>query len=265
MPFSPELSVEKSSGDLIRSQDWNDVIHEVQRLNMAKVNKVGDTITGPLTINGTLPNHGTIIFFSQSADIEYNGGADKLFLFRDNGGKTAFIGGNIGIGTTDPRTKLEVTGTIKASKLQLAEKWLLSGDGDAQYDDDWLRLLPADGTNKYYGGFAAKKLWSEDGTVVKSDLRMKWDINSLIHPLEDLLTLRGVRFKLQGEEEESIAHLGLIAQEVEAVFPELVETGPNGMKGIRYDGLAAPLIEAVKQQQLQIDELRAEIESLKNK
>jgi hypothetical protein len=41
--------------------------------------------------------------------------------------------------------------------------------------------------------------------------------------------------------------LGLIAQEVEEVFPELVTTAPNGYKQVNYIGLIAPLIEAVKE------------------
>jgi trimeric autotransporter adhesin len=61
--------------------------------------------------------------------------------------------------------------------------------------------------------------------------------------------LRGVTFEwgenapaaLRGRE------LGVIAQEVEAVFPELVQTDASGMKRVNYQGLIAPLIEAVKE------------------
>ena len=41
--------------------------------------------------------------------------------------------------------------------------------------------------------------------------------------------------------------IGVIAQDVEAVFPELVDTGPEGYKRVNYVGLIAPLIEAVKE------------------
>ena len=53
--------------------------------------------------------------------------------------------------------------------------------------------------------------------------------------------------------------MGLIAQEVEEIFPEVIGTGPDGMKGINYAALIAPLIEAMKQQQVQIDRLRADV------
>jgi len=170
--------------------------------------------------------------------------------------------GNVGIGTTTPGAKLEVVGTTKTSKLRLADKWLLSGDGDAYTNDEWLRLFNAN-TATYYGGLAAHKLWSNSGSVEASDLRMKRDIDTLPHSLRNILALQGVRFKWQSEGNAGKDHLGLIAQEVESVFPELVETGPDGMKGIHYQGLMAPLIEAIKQQQLQIAELRTEIQALK--
>jgi len=46
--------------------------------------------------------------------------------------------------------------------------------------------------------------------------------------------------------------LGVIAQDVEPIFPVLVQTDANGMKSMNYIGLIAPMIEAIKTQQLQI-------------
>jgi Chaperone of endosialidase len=54
MPITPDLPFPKSSGDAIRSKDWNDLVTETQRLDNAKVNRSGDTITGTLTIAGAL-------------------------------------------------------------------------------------------------------------------------------------------------------------------------------------------------------------------
>jgi hypothetical protein len=69
--------------------------------------------------------------------------------------------------------------------------------------------------------------------------------------------LRGVSFEWR--ENASPGHtgadLGVVAQEVEAVFPELVRTGPDGYKTVNYLGLIAPLIEALK-------ELDARVEAL---
>jgi hypothetical protein len=51
--------------------------------------------------------------------------------------------------------------------------------------------------------------------------------------------------------------VGLIAQDVEAVLPAAVTEGPDGWKGINPTGVIALLVEAVKEQQATIDELRA--------
>jgi hypothetical protein len=64
-----------------------------------------------------------------------------------------------------------------------------------------------------------------------------------------------VRFKFKDSIPEQSYQMGVIAQEVETVFPELVETGPDNMKAVNYSGLTAVLIEAVKEQQAQISRL----------
>ena len=53
-------------------------------------------------------------------------------------------------------------------------------------------------------------------------------------------------------------HLGLIAQEVETVVPEVVDTSDDGYKSINYDNLTGLLIEAIKEQQRQIEALQAQ-------
>lgn len=63
---------------------------------------------GKLHVHAANPLQGDILLFSAKADFEYDGGADKLFVFGDSGGgKTAFIGGDVGIGTA-PISRLHV-------------------------------------------------------------------------------------------------------------------------------------------------------------
>jgi hypothetical protein len=62
--------------------------------------------------------------------------------------------------------------------------------------------------------------------------------------------LRGVTWEWRSdapEEARDQATMGVLAQEVERVFPELVETGADGIKCVNYFGLIGPLIEAVKE------------------
>ena len=58
--------------------------------------------------------------------------------------------------------------------------------------------------------------------------------------------------------------IGVIAQEVEKVLPELARTNDDGTMSVRYQGLTAVLIEAMKEQQTQIESQKSEIDVLKD-
>ena len=105
-----------------------------------------------------------------------------------------------------------------------------------------------------------------------SDRRLKENIKPIINPLQKLKKLNGVTFdwrKLTEEEEARKfqlnrgADIGVIAQEVEEVLPEIVTTREKtGYKAVKYDKLTALLIEAVKEQQTQIEELKELVNKL---
>ena len=59
--------------------------------------------------------------------------------------------------------------------------------------------------------------------------------------------------------------VGIIAQEVEKVLPEVVETRENGYKAVKYEKLTALLIQAVNEQQNQIEDLTTKINWLENR
>lgn len=95
-----------------------------------------------------------------------------------------------------------------------------------------------------------------------SDKRWKTDIKILSSPIEKLQKLSGVEFdwiedkELHGNKGHDV---GVIAQEVEEVLPEAVQTRDSGMKAVRYEKLIPLLIETIKEQQKQIDELKNKI------
>ncbi len=82
-----------------------------------------------------------------------------------------------------------------------------------------------------------------------SDKRLKTNTQSIQNALEKIKKLRGVEFNWKNESANSKKHLGLIAQEVEKVFPEAVSTGKDGYKSVEYANLIAPLVEVIKKQQ----------------
>jgi len=75
--------------------------------------------------------------------------------------------------------------------------------------------------------------------------------------LAKVTSLRGVTYKRKdGGNGDQHKQIGLIAQEVERVFPELVVPGFNRMKSLDYNGLIPILVEAIKELQAQISELQ---------
>ena len=77
-----------------------------------------------------------------------------------------------------------------------------------------------------------------------SDARTKTDVSTISNALNIVKALRGVYFTRKGETDRSV---GVIAQEVEGVLPEVVHTGGDGMKSVSYGNVVGLLIEAVKE------------------
>jgi len=86
-----------------------------------------------------------------------------------------------------------------------------------------------------------------------SDISLKEHIHSIEDPLEKVLQINGVGFRWKDTKEDSI---GVIAQDIEEILPELVKNNDH-IKTINYNGLIGVLIEAVKEQQRQIEELKS--------
>jgi hypothetical protein len=101
-----------------------------------------------------------------------------------------------------------------------------------------------------------------------SDIRFKENVTPIEKALEKIEKIGGYTY--DWKEENKIEHgyegndVGVIAQEIEAVLPQLVQTRESGYKAVKYDKLVALLIEGIKEQQYQIDELRNKIEKLEN-
>jgi trimeric autotransporter adhesin len=129
--------------------------------------------------------------------------------------------GNVGIGTNNPNTKLDVAGVVNATS----------------------------------------------GYTQVSDIRYKRNVTKLHNPLNNLLQLNGAQYYFNQEDFpamnfSSSKQIGLIAQEVEKVFPELVSANNEGYKSVNYTGLIPVMIESIKEQQKQIEKQNEQIEKL---
>jgi len=139
-----------------------------------------------------------------------------------------------------------------------------------------------DGGTRIYGQIQASGDLQVDGDITygslsaRSDIRLKSNIKSLTNSLDQVKRLRGISFNWKEKSninnvDRCNQHIGLIAQEVEEVIPELVNTAPDGYKSVEYANLVAVLVEAIKEQQVMIDnqkneigDLKSEIEDLRN-
>ena len=90
-----------------------------------------------------------------------------------------------------------------------------------------------------------------------SDINLKENIKIIEDPLDKIIKLNGVTFNWKENQKPSI---GVIAQELQEVLPELVTQGD--IKSVNYNGLIGVLIEAVKEQQKQIEELKDLVKNL---
>ncbi|CAN0006315.1 unnamed protein product, partial [Chrysoparadoxa australica] len=103
-------------------------------------------------------------------------------------------------------------------------------------------------------------------TITPSDKRLKRDIISIDHSLAIVRELNGVRYtwneKAPGDR-PGTKDIGVIAQEVEIVLPELVKETPDGYKAVNYSQVVAVLIEAIKELDTEVNALQIENARLK--
>ena len=106
--------------------------------------------------------------------------------------------------------------------------------------------------------------WKLNGLPIEttSDGRLKINITPLQNSLDKILQLQGVEYDRTDYEKHEI---GMVAQEVEKVIPDLVKEDSEGTKILEYQNLTAVLVEAIKEQQEQIDSLKQTVQELSTK
>jgi hypothetical protein len=126
-----------------------------------------------------------------------------------------------------------------------------------------------------YSLYVVGTTYCTSGSWSASDIRWKKNISDLDNVLDKALQLKSVSYNWKQEEFpekgfDSGTQIGLIAQDVEKVFPELVRTDDNGYKAVSYEKLSVILLESMKEQQHEIEttkkenvELKSELQSLK--
>jgi hypothetical protein len=93
-----------------------------------------------------------------------------------------------------------------------------------------------------------------------SDKRLKDNLKPISNSLEKLQKLTGYEFDWNEKQDTYEGHdVGVVAQEVEEVLPEVVATRDSGYKAVKYEKMIPLLIEAIKEQQQQINKLEEKL------
>ncbi|GAB2944638.1 hypothetical protein GCM10027048_06890 [Hymenobacter coalescens] len=183
--------------------------------------------------------------------------------------------GNVGLGLTSPQARLHVDGSVKINGANTLEFGANVSGKQAQAGTIGYGNITADALNIVGAGTTAANrkvvIYSEGGMAVNgnltlhgvvassSDQRLKTDVRPLGGTLAGVLALQGRRYRFRAGKGPQGEQLGFIAQELEQIYPELVSTGPDGLKAVNYAQLTPVLVEALKEQQRQIEALRAEV------
>lgn len=198
---------------------------------------IADNGSGTVTISAQIENDDVGWYQNGNQNIESSGSVAITGSFTSKGGATlGDAGGDV----------ITVTGQLTGSSGGYFNGNV--GIGVAP-DGNYGLVLPNDATT---GQIKATSY------ITYSDETLKRDIKPIRNSIDKIRLMRGVTYKTH---KSSKPEIGLIAQEVNKIVPEVVDT-TSGLLGIDYSRLTPILIEALKEQQKQIDELKLQISVL---
>ncbi len=226
-PTNPETAMvvagkTESRGGLIIRRDNDDGLASNQGTN--KQTRLLDDFT-ELDLN---TQEWKVRFVSQY-DNGVNPTADTSFVFTADG-----VGAStsMGINTTTPDKTLDVEWDAA-----ITDALIIGFPSTASAGTDKLKINGNTRADAYY---------------YNSDRRYKSDIEVLSSPLANLLKISGYSYFNKLSQKQDI---GIIAQEIETVYPQLVQTDAEWYKSVQYGNLVAPIIEAIKELSTKIDSL----------
>jgi hypothetical protein len=175
--------------------------------------------------------------------------------------------GYVGINNASPAYRLDVSGAVRFSDgsssilISGGNLYPLSSASLGNYGSMWTSIF-------------AQNAYFSYSPVILSDSKYKTNVKDLSSMGDKLKLLRPVTYTLNISKEittaepriqESPAQYGLIAQELQEVFPEIVAAQEDGTLGVRYMELIPVLIKAYQEQQAELEALKERISKLEKK
>jgi hypothetical protein len=176
--------------------------------------------------------------------------------------------GNVGVKTTTPATDFTVNGATTINALSTPNWGSAIRTTVSNIDACAYHLY-----NNYYSSdvfyvVGEGRVMCRLGLYQGSDINLKEDIKEIESPLSLINSLHGVKYKYKdpsGKTSDKDERIGLIAQDVEKVVPQAVSTMNDGTMAISYSDLIGVIIEAMKEQQKQIETLQKQVADLTQK
>ncbi|MCD4729498.1 MAG: tail fiber domain-containing protein [Bacteroidales bacterium] len=169
---------------------------------------------------------------------------------------TILKNGNTGIGTHTPQTYLHINQKSVSTGIRL--EYISTSYWDTYVDvvHDY---------NFAFNNILKSYILDTDGSYIAvSDRNLKTDITPFSPVLEKVKQLQPCHYRFKDDMSGGNKSIGLIAQEVEPLFPEVVHE-KDGIKAINYDAFAVIAIQAIKEQQEIIEALQSRLEELEKK
>mgnify|MGYP001217557674 CR=1 FL=1 len=195
-----------------------------------------------------------IVRISDAFDLPTSDGTSGQVLQTDGAGAVTWETVSGGGGTADD-VKTVATNTNANFYLTFVNSNNTTATAETVYTSDGLYVNPS--TDAIYA----------TGNIISyasSDRRLKDNLTPIANATEKIGKLTGYEFDWNDKQSDFEGHdVGVVAQEVEEVLPEVVVERKDGYKAVNYEKIVALLIEGMKEQQAEIDALKEEIKNLK--
>jgi hypothetical protein len=230
-------------------------------------------IYGSMTYIGNAPSNGAGHHFTNSGDSRHTGTITPNYIGRPSHSTGYFVGSynNIGGNSGNTNPIYTIGSGYMPSDTALGAMYGIGyshpnfwGGGKTS---GWGLYVCAGGVINVTLGEGGTSIWAQNDIVAYSDARVKDNIEVIPGALAKVQALRGVTFTRTDAMEQDMQkrHAGVIAQEVLKVLPEVVSGSEEDKYSVAYGNMAALFIEAIKEQQLQIEELKNTINELLKK